>query len=218
MVEAYLSSNLQANPTRKNRYINNSLRISKWNWTRTSWLFHEYPAHIPQSLSTEKDTDAMDLLLQDAAIIVLTVRHWMEMNWVVRGSNLWWIITCRSAQLCCRYSITRNSRVFPPLHPLLVRHTGQHITACTVCGRQFMITTHCRSVKFMVSFLALRTGDHSPNFELWYLVLSVELVWYIQSSQLQPVLSVNDSNISILLHNQQYQLHSEHHPSMQIGF
>ena len=160
----------------------------------------------------------MDLLLQDAAIIVLTVRHWTEMNWVVRGSNLWRIITCRSAQLCCRYRITGNSRVFPPLYPLLVRHTWQHITACTVYGRQFMISTHCRSVKFIVSFLALRTGDHSPNFELWYLVLSVELVWYILSSQFQPILSVNDSNISILLQNQQYQLHSEHHHSMQNGF
>ena len=108
---------------------------------------------------------------------------------------------CRSAHLCCWDSITRNNRVFPPLHPLSVRHTRRHITACIVCGRQFTITTHCRSVKFMMSFLALKIGDHSPNFELWCLVLSVELIWYIQSSQLQHVLSVNNSNISI----QQYQ-------------
>ena len=113
---------------------------------------------------------------------------------------------CRSAQLCCQDSTTRNSRVFPPLHPLSVRHTRRHITACIVCVRQFTITTHYRSVKFMMSFLALKTGDHSPNFELWCLVLSVELVSYIQSSQLQSVLSVNNSNISILLHSQQYQL------------
>ena len=73
MVEAYLSSNLQANP-RDNRDMNYSLRISKWNCTRTSWLFHEYPAHIPQSLSTEKDTYSMNLLLKDAAIIGLTVK------------------------------------------------------------------------------------------------------------------------------------------------
>ena len=83
-----------------------------------------------------------------------------------------------------------------------------HITACTVCGykRQFTIATHCRLVKFMMSCLALKTGDHIPNFELWCLMVSVELVWYIQSSQLQPVLSVNDSDISFILYNQQYQL------------
>ena len=44
------------------------------------------------------------------------------------------------------------------------------------------------------------------NFELWCLVLPVELVWYIQRSKPQPVLPVYDSNISILLHKQQYQL------------
>ena len=57
-----------------------------------------------------------------------------------------------------------------------------------------------------MSCSALKTGDHSPNFEHWCLVLSVELVWYIQSSQLQPALLTNDSDIAILLHKQQYQL------------
>ena len=51
--------------------------------------------------------------------------------------------------------------------------------------------------------LALKTSDHSPNFKLWCLVLPMELVWYIQRNQLQPVLSDNDSNMSIL-HKQQY--------------
>ena len=69
-----------------------------------------------------------------------------------------------------------------------------------------MISTDCGSVKFLMGCLALKADDHSPNFELWCLVLSVELVWYIQRSQLQPVLSVNDSDISILLHKPQSQL------------
>ena len=111
---------------------------------------------------------------------------------------------CRSAHLYCRHSISWNSRVFPPLHS--VSGTSRHIAAYTVCCRQFRIITHCRSMKFLMSCLALKTGEHSPNFELWCLVLSVELVWNIQRSQLQPVLSVNDSDISILLHRQQYQL------------
>ena len=113
---------------------------------------------------------------------------------------------CRSAHLCCQDSIDSNSPVFPPPHPISGRHTRRHIATCTVCGRQFMISTHCRSVKFLTSGLALKTCDHSPNFELWCFVLSVELVWYIQRKKLQPVLSVNDSDISILLHKQQYQL------------
>ena len=69
-----------------------------------------------------------------------------------------------------------------------------------------MISTHCRLVKFLMSCLALKAGDHSHNFELWCLVLSVELVWYIQRSKPQPVLPVYHNNISILLHKQQYQL------------
>ena len=112
---------------------------------------------------------------------------------------------CRSAHLCCQDSIARNSPVFPPPHPISGRHTRRHIATCTVCGRHFMISTHCRSVKFLTSGLALKTCYHIPNFELWCLVLSVELVWYIQRRKLQPVLSVNDSDISILLHKQQYQ-------------
>ena len=111
---------------------------------------------------------------------------------------------CRSIHLCCRYSIAWNSQVFPPLHP--VSGTRRHIAACTVCGWQFMISTHSSSVKFLMSCSALKTGDHSPNFKLWCLVLSVELDWYIQSSQLQPALLINDSDIAILLHKQQYQL------------
>ena len=71
---------------------------------------------------------------------------------------------CRSIHLCCRDSIAWNSRVFPPLHSVSV--TGRHIAACTVCGWQFMISTHCSSVKFLMSCSALKTGDHSPNFEL----------------------------------------------------
>ena len=113
---------------------------------------------------------------------------------------------CGSAHLCSQDSIAWNSPVFPLLHPISGRHTRRHIATCTVCGRQFMISTHCRSVKFLTSCLALKTCDHSPNFALWCLVLSVELVWYIQRRKLQPVLSVNDSDISILLHKQQYQL------------
>ena len=112
----------------------------------------------------------------------------------------------RSVHLCSRDCIAWNSRVFKPLHPVSGRHARQKIAACTVCCRQFMISTHCRSVKFLMSCLALKTGDHSHNFELWCLVLSVELVWYIQRSKLQPVLPVYHSNISILLHKQQYQL------------
>ena len=112
----------------------------------------------------------------------------------------------RSVHLCSRDCITWNSRVFKPLHPVSGRHTRQHIAVCTVCCRQFMISTHCRSAKFLRSCLALKAGDHSPNFEFWCLVLSVELVWYIQRNQLQPVLSVNDSNIFIRLHKPQYQL------------
>ena len=111
----------------------------------------------------------------------------------------------RSVHLCSRDCIAWNSRVFKPLHPASGRHTRQHIAACTVCCRQFMISTHCRSVKFLMSCLALKAGDYSHNFELWCLVLSVELVSYIQRSKLQPVLPVYDSNISIL-HEQQYQL------------
>ena len=109
---------------------------------------------------------------------------------------------CRSAHLCRRERIAWNIKVFPPLHPVSGRHTRWHIAACTVCCMQFMISTRCRSVKFLMSCLALKTGDHSPNFKLWCLMLSVELVWYIQRSQLQPVLSVSD----ILLHKQQYPL------------
>ena len=60
MVEVYLSSNLQANPAMEIRDMNYSYRTRE-NCTRTFWLFHEYPAHIPQRLSTEKDTDAMNL-------------------------------------------------------------------------------------------------------------------------------------------------------------
>ena len=108
---------------------------------------------------------------------------------------------CRSTHLCCRDSIARNSRVFPPLHS--VSGSGDILQ---VCGRQFMTSTHCGSVKFLMSCSAMKTGDHSPNFELWCLVLSVELVLYVQRSQLQPVLSVNDSDISILFLKQQYQL------------
>ena len=112
----------------------------------------------------------------------------------------------RSARLCCRDNVTWHSSVFLPLYPVSGRHTRRHIATCTVRGRQFMISTDCRSVKFMMSCLVLKTCDHSPNLELWCLMLSVELVWYIQRSKLQPVLSVNDSNISIFLHKQQYQL------------
>ena len=108
---------------------------------------------------------------------------------------------CRSAHLCYPDSI-----VFPPLHLESGRHTRRHIAACTVCGRQFMISTYCKSVKFLMICLALKTGDHSQNFEIWCLVLSVELVWYIQRSQLHHVLAVSDSYISILLHKHQYQL------------
>ena len=54
--------------------------------------------------------------------------------------------------------------------------------------------------------LALNTGDHSRNCELWCLVLSVELFGYIQRSQLHHVLTANDNDISILLHKYQYQL------------
>ena len=115
---------------------------------------------------------------------------------------------CRSDHLCCRDSIAWNSPVFPPLYPVSGRHIRRHIATCTVCGRQLMISKDCSSVKFLMSCLALKTCDHSPNFELWCLVLSVELVWYIQRSKLQPVLSVNDSDISILLHKQQYQLNN----------
>ena len=111
-----------------------------------------------------------------------------------------------SVHLCSRDCIAWNSRVFKPLHPVSGRHTRQKFAACTVCCSQFMISTHCRSVKFLMSCLALKAGDHSNNFELWCLVLSVELVWYIQRSKLQPVLPVYHSNISILLHKQQYQL------------
>ena len=113
---------------------------------------------------------------------------------------------CRSARLCCRDSIAWNSPVVPPLYPVSGRHTRRHIATCTGCGRQLMISTDCRSVKFLMSCSALKTCDHSPSFELWCLGLSVELVWYIQRSKLQSVLSVNDSDISILLHKQQYQL------------
>ena len=112
----------------------------------------------------------------------------------------------RSVHLCSRDCIARNSRVFKPLHPASGRHARQHIAPCTVCCGQFMISTHCRSVKFLMSCLALKAGDHSHNFELWCLLLSVELVWYIQRSKLQPVPPVYDSNISILLHKQQHQL------------
>ena len=112
----------------------------------------------------------------------------------------------RSVHLCSRDCIAWNSRVFKPLHPVSGRHARQHIAACTVCCRHFMISTHCRLVKFLMSCLALKAGDHSHNFELWCLVLSVELVWYIQRSKLQPVLPVYHSNISIFLHKQQYQL------------
>ena len=98
--------------------------------------------------------------------------------------------------------LPRNIRDFPPLHPVSGRHIRQHIAACTVCGRQFMISTYCRSVTFLMSCLALKTGDHSPNIELWCLVLSVESGWYIQMGQLQHV---NDNDISILLHKWQYQ-------------
>ena len=112
---------------------------------------------------------------------------------------------CRSAHLCCRDSITWYSSVFLPLYPVSGRHTRRHIATCTVRGRQFMIRPDCRSVKFLMSCLALKSCDHSPNLELWCLMLSVELVWLSQRSKLQPVLLVNDSNISILLHKQQYQ-------------
>ena len=57
-----------------------------------------------------------------------------------------------------------------------------------------------------MSCSALKTGEHSPTFELWCLVLSVELVLNIQMIQLQHALLVNDSDIAILLHRQQYQL------------
>ena len=112
----------------------------------------------------------------------------------------------RSVHLCCQDCIAWNNPVFPPLRSVSGRHTRRHIATCTVCGRQFMISTHCRWVKFLMSCLALKTCDQSPNFELWCLVLSVELAWYIQRRKLQPVLSVNDCDIPILLHNQQYQL------------
>ena len=68
---------------------------------------------------------------------------------------------CISAHLCCRHSIAWNSWVFPPLHPVSGRQTRRHITVCTVCGRQFLIRTHCRSVKSLMSCLALKTGDHN---------------------------------------------------------
>ena len=112
---------------------------------------------------------------------------------------------CRSAHPCCQYSIAWNSQGIPPLYPVSGRHTRWHTAACTVCGRQFMINTHCRSVKLLMSCLALKTGDHSPYFEVWCLVLSVKLAWYIQRSQLQPVLPVSDS-IIYLLRKQQYNL------------
>ena len=118
---------------------------------------------------------------------------------------------CRPAHLCCQYSIAWNSQVFPPLHPVSGRHTRRHIGACIVCGMH--INAHCRSVKFLMNCLVLSSGDYSPNFELWCLVLSVELVLYIQRSQLQPVLPVSDSIISILLKKQQYQLSEFSFPS-----
>ena len=92
----------------------------------------------------------------------------------------------RSVHLCSRDCIAWNSRVFKPLHP--------------VSG---IVDTPSNILQLAQ---ALKAGDHSHNFELWCLVLSVELVWYIQRSKLQPVLPVYDSNISILLHKQQYQL------------
>ena len=92
MAEAYLSSNLQANPTKGNRDMNYSYRISKWklyqNFLIISWISSPHSSEFKH----RKDTDAMNLLLQDAAIIGSIVRHLVEMNWVVRGANLWWII------------------------------------------------------------------------------------------------------------------------------
>ena len=191
MVEAYVSSILQAHPKRENRYMNYSQRISKWKMYQNFLI-------IPWISSPHSSEFKYRKRHRCHGPITSGCYH-HRINSMVENH-------CRSANLCCRDSIACNSRVFPQLHPLSVRRTRWHITACTVCGRQFTITTHCRSVKFMMSCLALKNGDHSPNFELWCLVLSVELVWYIQSSQLQPVLSVNDGDISILLHNQQYQL------------
>ena len=52
-----------------------------------------------------------------------------------------------------------------------------------------------------MSCLALKAGDHSPNLELWCLVLLVELVWYIQMSELQHVLSVSDSDKANLVNH-----------------
>ena len=123
----------------------------------------------------------------------------------------------RSVHLCNRDCIAWNSRVFKPLRPVSGGQARQHIAACTVCCRQFMIRTHCRLVEFLMSCIALKAGDHSPNFELWCLVLSVELVWYVNGKQLQPVLWANDSNIFILLHKPQYQLSEFSFPCMHMA-
>ena len=68
---------------------------------------------------------------------------------------------CRSAHLCCRDNIAWNSRVFPPLHS--VSGTRRHIVAYTVCCRQFMISTHCRSMKFLMSRSAFGNWWQQPQ-------------------------------------------------------
>ena len=68
------------------------------------------------------------------------------------------------------------------------------------------INTLWRSVKFLMSWLAFKTGDHSPNFEVWYLMLSVELVIMLLIHSEKPTSArtqVNNNDISILLREQQ---------------
>ena len=115
---------------------------------------------------------------------------------------------CRSAHLCCQDKIAspETAQSFHHSIQYQVDTPGDIFQLAQSVVGSLMISTHCRSVKFLTSGLALKTCDHSTNFELWCLVLSVELDWYIQRRKLQPVFSVNDSGISILLHKQQYQL------------
>ena len=110
---------------------------------------------------------------------------------------------CISAHLCCRKSIFWNSRVFLSLHPVPGRQTRRHITAWDSLWYAVFDKYTLHVGEISDELLRLMT---TANLQSWSLVLSVESVWYIQVSQLQPVFQPNDSAFSSLLHKQKYQL------------
>ena len=124
----------------------------------------------------------VSLLLQSAANTGSTVRHSREMILVIRGGGgggPQLSHHCRSAHLCWQDGIAWNSPVFPHYTQYRTTHFHHYTPgdilqlAQTVVGSLWWVPSGSRCNYWRI---ILKTGDHSPNFEFWYLVIIGELV------------------------------------------